>query len=143
MTYKIVARFHAPSDADLNGFWTTGCGTSTTSQDRRLTSALGGRAVMQQTSPHDRVWPIHCGQKRQATVPGSLAFQVMAADSEIRNNGMSRRHSQCPCKRAPSALAMTVKPIGPSPNHKGEAAGIDVDFVAVDRSRVINRVDRD
>src|SRR5262245_44085052 len=27
-----------------------------TSQDRKLSSALGGRALMQWTTPHDRVW---------------------------------------------------------------------------------------
>ena len=37
---------------------------------------------------------------------------------------------------------MTVEPIGPCSNHKGKAASIDVDCVAVDRSGVIERLDR-
>src|SRR5262249_61792673 len=51
--------------------------------------------------------------------------------------------SQCLCKRAPSALAMTVEQVGPCPNHKGDAAGIDIDRVAVERSQVVERLDRD
>src|SRR5713226_7454703 len=37
---------------------------------------------------------------------------------------------------------MSVEQIGPCPNHEGEAAGIDVDCVAVDRSGVIEWLDR-
>ena len=37
---------------------------------------------------------------------------------------------------------MTVEPICPRPNHEGEAAGIDIDGVAEDRSTVIERLDR-
>src|SRR5438105_3342494 len=37
---------------------------------------------------------------------------------------------------------MSVEPIGPCPNHESESASIDVDSVAVDRSRVIERLDR-
>ena len=37
---------------------------------------------------------------------------------------------------------MSVEPIGPCPNHEGEAAGIDVDCVAVYRLSVSERLDR-
>ena len=37
---------------------------------------------------------------------------------------------------------MTVEPICPRPNHEGEAAGIDIDRVAEDRSTVIEWLDR-
>src|SRR5947208_2817927 len=50
--------------------------------------------------------------------------------------------SQSLRKRTPPALAMSVEPVGPCPNHEGEAAGIDVDCVAVDRSGVIERLNR-
>ena len=53
-----------------------------------------------------------------------------------------RGRSQCLCKHTPPALAMTVEPICPRPNHEGEAAGIDIDRVAEDRSTVIERLDR-
>jgi len=36
---------------------------------------------------------------------------------------------------------MSVEPIGPCPNHEGEAAGIDVDCVAVNRLSVSERLD--
>ena len=54
----------------------------------------------------------------------------------------TRRGSQCLRKRTPPALAMSVEPIGPCPNHEGEAAGIDVDCVAVYRLSVSERLDR-
>ena len=52
------------------------------------------------------------------------------------------RRSQCLRKRTPPALAMSVEPIGPCPNHEGEVAGIDVDCVAVYRLSVRERLDR-
>src|SRR4249920_3784670 len=37
---------------------------------------------------------------------------------------------------------MTVEPICPRPSQEGEAAGIDIDGVAEDRSTVVERLDR-
>ena len=53
----------------------------------------------------------------------------------------SRSESQCLCKSTPSHLAMTVESIFPCSNHPGEAAGVDIDCVAINQSRVIERRD--
>src|ERR1700686_3379461 len=53
-----------------------------------------------------------------------------------------RWRSQCLCKRTPSALAVTVEPIGPGPNREGQSASVDLDHIPVDRLIGATRLDR-
>src|SRR5262245_31192393 len=68
-------------------------------------------------------------------------FSRSSADLRLARNSSNGdlrnipSRSQCLCERTPPPLAVTVEPIGPCQNQPGEFAGVDIDCVAIDRSR--------